>query len=109
MLADAAELEVVDEVFPVCARRGTGVGPLIDRLAELMPEGPLLYPPEDRTDQPSEVHLAELIREQVLRRTREELPHAVEVDGRGGRASARTAWSRSGPRSGPRPSRRRRS
>ena len=39
----------------------------------------MLYPPEDRTDQPSEVHLAELIREQVLRRTREELPHAVEV------------------------------
>ena len=79
VLADAAELEVVDEVFPVSARRGTGVGPLTDRLAELMPEGPLLYPPEDRTDQPSEVHLAELIREQVLRRTREELPHAVEV------------------------------
>ena len=49
------------------------------RLAELVPEGPLLYPPEERTDQPSEVHLAELIREQVLRRTREELPHAVEV------------------------------
>ena len=48
-------------------------------LAELMPDGPLLYPPEDRTDQASEVHLAELIREQVLRRTREELPHAVEV------------------------------
>ena len=44
-----------------------------------MPEGPLLYPPEERSDQPSEVHLAELIREQVLRRTREELPHAVEV------------------------------
>jgi GTPase len=38
-----------------------------------------MYPPEDRTDQPSEVHLAELVREQVLRRTREELPHAVEV------------------------------
>ena len=53
--------------------------PLVERLAELVPEGPLLYPPEDRTDQPSEVHLAELIREQVLRRTREELPHAVEV------------------------------
>ena len=79
VLAAAAELEVVDEVFPVSAKRGTGVGPLTDRLAELMPEGPLLYPPEERTDQPSEVHLAELIREQVLRRTREELPHAVEV------------------------------
>ena len=79
VLAEAAELKVVDEVFPVSARRGTGVGPLTARLAELLPEGPLLYPPEERSDQPSEVHLAELIREQVLRRTREELPHAVEV------------------------------
>ena len=52
---------------------------LTARLAELLPEGPLLYPPEDRTDRPSELHLAELIREQVLRRTREEIPHAVEV------------------------------
>ena len=79
VLAAVAELPIVDEVFPISAKRGTGMNPLIDRLAELIPEGPLLYPPEDRTDQPSEVHLAELIREQVLRRTREELPHAVEV------------------------------
>jgi GTP-binding protein Era len=79
VLAEAAELEVVDEVFPVSAKRGTGLSSLVSRLSELMPEGPLLYPPEERTDQPSEVHLAELIREQVLRRTREELPHAVEV------------------------------
>jgi GTP-binding protein Era len=79
VLVEAAELEVVDEVFPVSAKRGTGVGPLVARLAELVPEGPLLYPPGERTDQPSEVHLAELIREQVLRRTREELPHAVDV------------------------------
>ncbi len=79
VLAAAAELEIVDEVFPVSAKRGTGIGPLVERLAELVPEGPFMYPPEDRSDQPSEVHLAELIREQVLRRTREELPHAVEV------------------------------
>jgi GTP-binding protein Era len=79
VLAAAGELEVVDEIFPISAKRGTGVGPLIERLAELMPESPFLYPAEERTDQPSEVHLAELIREQVLRRTREELPHAVEV------------------------------
>ncbi len=80
VLAAAAELEIVDEVFPVSARRGTGVEPLLERLGELMPEGPLLYPTEDRSDQPSQVHLAELIREQVLRRTREEIPHAVEVE-----------------------------
>jgi GTPase len=78
-LADAAELDLVDEVFPVSAKRGTGLAGLTDRLAELMPEGPFLYPPTERSDQPSEIHLAELIREQVLRRTREELPHAVEV------------------------------
>ena len=79
VLADAAEFEVVDEVFPISARRGTGLGPLTERLAELLPEGPFLYPTEQTTDAPSDVHLAELIREQVLRRTREELPHAVEV------------------------------
>jgi GTP-binding protein Era len=79
VLADAAELEVVDEVFPISAKRETGIEPLVDRLSELVPEGPFLYPPEERSDQASEVHLAELIREQVLRRTREELPHAVEV------------------------------
>jgi GTPase len=78
-LAQAAELDSVDEVFPVSAKRGTGLGPLSERLAELLPEGHFLYPPEERSDDPSEVHLAELIREQVLRRTREEIPHAVEV------------------------------
>jgi GTP-binding protein Era len=79
VLAAAAELESVDELFPVSAKRGSGLDPLVARLAELLPEGPFLYPPSDRSDQPSDVHLAELVREQVLRRTRDELPHAVEV------------------------------
>jgi GTP-binding protein Era len=78
-LAAAAELEVVDEVFPVSAKRGTGIRPLTERVVELLPEGPFLYPPEERSDLPSEVHLAELIREQALRRAREELPHSIEV------------------------------
>ena len=79
VLAAAAELEGVDEIFPVSARKGDGLGPLIEKLVELVPEGPFLFPPEQRSDLPSEVLLAELIREQVLRRTRDELPHAVEV------------------------------
>jgi GTP-binding protein Era len=78
VLAGAAELEV-DDVFPVSARTGAGLEPLVDHLAALLPEGPFLYPPEQRSDLPSEVHLAELVREQVLRRTREEVPHSVEV------------------------------
>jgi GTPase len=79
VLAEAGELDVVDEIYPVSARTGRGLEPLVEKLVELMPEGPLLFPPEQRSDLPSEVLLAELIREQVLRRTRDELPHAVEV------------------------------
>lgn len=79
VLAEAAELEGVDEVFPISARSGEGLGPLLERLGELVPEGPFMYPPEDRSDQSSEVLLAELIREQVLNRTRQEIPHSVEV------------------------------
>jgi GTP-binding protein Era len=79
VLAAAAELGGVDEVFPISARTGEGLEALIERLGELMPEGPYLYPPEDHSDQSSEVLLAELIREQVLNRTREEIPHSVEV------------------------------
>jgi GTPase len=80
VLAQTAELEGVDEIFPVSARKGTGVEPLISKLVEIVPEGPFMFPPEQRSDLPSEVLLAELIREQVLRRTRDELPHAVEVE-----------------------------
>ena len=80
VLSEVGELDGVDEIFPVSAKSATGLEQLVARLAELVPEGPFLYPPEQRSDQASEVMLAELIREQVLRRTREELPHAVEVE-----------------------------
>ncbi|HEX6585767.1 MAG TPA: GTPase Era [Solirubrobacterales bacterium] len=80
VLAAAAELDAVDEIFPISARKGTGLAPLISKLVELVPEGPFMYAPEQRSDLPSDVFLAELIREQLLRRTRDELPHAVEVE-----------------------------
>jgi GTP-binding protein Era len=79
VLTAAAELSSVDEVFPISARTGAGLGPLLGRLAELMPEGPYLYPTEQHSDLPSEVLLAELIREQILNRTRDEIPHSIEV------------------------------
>jgi GTPase len=80
VLAEAAELEGIDEVFPISAREGEGLEELVRRLGELVPEGPYLYPPEDHSDQSSETMLAELIREQVLNRTRDEIPHSVEVN-----------------------------
>jgi GTP-binding protein Era len=79
VLSDAAELEGVDEVFPISARTGEGLDVLVERLGELIPEGPYMYPPEDHSDQSSELLLAELIREQVLNRTRQEIPHSVEI------------------------------
>jgi GTP-binding protein Era len=78
-LTEAAALPAVDEVFPISARSGEGLDELLHRLGELIPEGPYMYPPEDSSDQSSELLLAELIREQVLNRTRQEIPHSVEV------------------------------
>ncbi|HWO84136.1 MAG TPA: GTPase Era [Solirubrobacterales bacterium] len=79
VLSQIGEMEGVDEVFPISAKTGEGVQPLLERLGELIPAGPYMYPPEDSSDQSSELLLAELIREQVLNRTRQEVPHSVEV------------------------------
>jgi GTPase len=79
-LQAAADLDVQGEIFPVSALGGAGVGALVEHLVELLPEGPFLYPPEEKSDLPLEVRLAELVREQVLVRTREEVPHSVEVE-----------------------------
>jgi GTPase len=79
-LSRAAELDVPGEIFPISARTGDGVGPLVEALVSFLPEGDFLYPPQDTSDMSERVRLAELVREQVLLRTREELPHAVEVE-----------------------------
>ncbi len=79
-LTAAEDLDVRGEIFPVSGRTGAGVPELLGAVVELLPEGPFLYPREERSDLADDVRLAELIREQVLRRTRDELPHAVEVE-----------------------------
>jgi GTP-binding protein Era len=79
-LTAAAQLGVEGEIYPVSARTGAGLEPLVGELIGLLPEGPFLYPPDEQSDQPEQVRIAELVREQVLLRTREELPHAVEVE-----------------------------
>lgn len=78
-LQGAADLGLEADVFPVSARTGEGMGPLVAHLVSILPEGPFLFPAQEFSDQPEEVWLAELVREQVLSRTRQELPHAVEV------------------------------
>jgi GTP-binding protein Era len=78
-LQAAADLGISEAIFPVSARKGTGVEHLVSHLVGLLPEGPHLYDVDDLSDQPESVLIAELIREQVLRRTFQEVPHAVEV------------------------------
>jgi GTP-binding protein Era len=78
-LQAAADLGLDSDVFPISARTGKGIGPLVEHLVSLAPEGPFLFPGDEISDQPEQVRLAELVREQVLHRTRQEVPHAVEV------------------------------
>ena len=79
VLQEAADLDIADEIFPVSARTGAGVAPLVSELGRHLPESPFYFPTEERSDQAQEVLLAELVREQVLRRTFQEVPHSVEV------------------------------
>ena len=79
VLQDVADLEVGEDIYPISAKTGKGVEPLLDRLRALLPEGPFYFSPDEDSDQSEAVLLAELIREQVLRRTFQEVPHAVEV------------------------------
>jgi GTP-binding protein Era len=79
-LQAAADLDMAEEIFPVSARTGSGVRPLVEELVKLLPEGPFYFEATQHSDQTESVRLAELVREQVLARTREEVPHAVEVE-----------------------------
>jgi GTP-binding protein Era len=78
-LQAAADLFPGADVFPVSARTGRGIPALVEHLVGLLPEGPFYFPERKVSDQPETVLLAELVREQVLNRTRQEVPHAVEV------------------------------
>jgi GTP-binding protein Era len=76
----AAALGPFHALHPVSAKTGDGIGELRDDLVSLLPEGPLYFPAEQVTDVPLEVQIAELVREQALRLTKEEVPHAVTAE-----------------------------
>ena len=76
-LQRASHLAGFEEFFPVSARTGEGVGDLVDAIAARMPEGPLLYPEDMVTDVPEAFWVAELVREQLLAVTHDEVPHSI--------------------------------
>jgi GTP-binding protein Era len=80
VLQAADELGIAESIFPISARKGDGMEQLLDHLVSLLPSGPFYFDPRQRSDQAESTVLAELVREQVLIRTREEVPHAVEVE-----------------------------
>ncbi|MGE3621150.1 MAG: GTPase Era, partial [Acidimicrobiia bacterium] len=75
-LAEVGELGLA-EYFPVSARTGEGVDALVEHLVAAMPDGPQYFPDDMVTDVPEAFMVAELVREQLLARTREELPHSI--------------------------------
>ncbi len=88
-LRKAGELEL-SEYFPVSAQTGAGVDELVKHLVSRLPEGPLLYPDDVVTDVPEAFWVAELVREQLFRVAREELPYSI--------ATRVTEWEDPGPR-----------
>jgi GTP-binding protein Era len=76
----ASELGEFHALHPVSAKTGDGIAELRDELIGLLPEGPRYFPDDQRTDLSVELQVAELIREQALQLTREEVPHAISAE-----------------------------
>lgn len=80
ILAKDLGLEVVLprlEYFPVSAKNGDGVPELVEAVRASMPEGHYLFDEDEVSDVPENLYIAELVREQLVRKTREELPHSI--------------------------------
>jgi GTPase len=78
-MAQAAELHAWEEIFPCSALTGEGCDELATAIRQRMPEGGPLFSEDFLSDLPERLALGELIREQVLSRTREEIPHSTAV------------------------------
>ena len=78
-LAKASALGDFAEYVPLSARTGDQVDVLAGLVLDRLEEGPMYYPPGTRRDQPPPAFVAELVREKILGRTREEVPHSVAV------------------------------
>jgi GTP-binding protein Era len=76
-LARAAGQRDLAHYFPVSAKTGDGVPELVAHLVERLPEGPQYYPDDMVTDVPEAFWVAELVREQLLAVTHDELPHSI--------------------------------
>lgn len=68
-----------EEIFPVAALPGDGLEQLLNAVIKLLPEGPQYFPSAVYTDQPERFLAGEMVREQIIRQTRQEMPYATAV------------------------------
>jgi GTP-binding protein Era len=80
LIAAYAEKQFFAEIFPLSALHGDNIAALVESLVQYLPEGPQYFPAQTLTASPEHVRIAELIREQVLLHTHEEVPYAVAVE-----------------------------
>lgn len=83
LLPLTAELNAIvrfAETFMISAEKGEGLDRLQDRMAEAMPPGHFLFPEDELTDLPNRMLAAEIVREQILRQTHQEVPHHASVE-----------------------------
>ena len=80
LTAELHKLLPFAETFMISAEKGEGLDLLLDRLAQTMPPGPFLFPEDDLTDLPNRMLAAEIVREQILRQTHQEVPHHASVE-----------------------------
>ena len=79
IIEDYNEQMDFQEIIPISATEGNNVERLVETINKYLPEGPQFYPEDQVTDHPEYFIVSELIREKVLERTREEVPHSVAV------------------------------
>ena len=79
IIAQYQQLHEFRQVIPISARKKDGLELLLDVIVRMLPQGPRYFPEDQVTDQPTRFMAAEIIREQVLLETREEVPHATTV------------------------------
>jgi GTP-binding protein Era len=80
LTAELHKLLPFAETFMISAEKGEGLDELLDRLAATVPPGPYLFPEDDLTDLPNRMLAAEIVREQILRQTHQEVPHHASVE-----------------------------